>query len=175
MAAGVDDILSLPEAELLKQCRVQFYKSGGPGGQKRNKTASGVRIVHVPTGIEAHSNDFRAQAENRVRALHRLRFRIAADLRTAVAVRGYEPPAWLRAYLRQGQIHVNVKNPDFARIAAHVLDLLVAREGRVADVAALVGVSSSSLVKFLKAQQEIWDRACGIRRSAGLRANPFPR
>jgi hypothetical protein len=74
-----------------------------------------------------------------------------------------------------GQIHVNPHNLDYARVAAHALDLLQARDGRTGDVAALLGVSSSSLVKSLKLQHEIWDAACKIRISAGLIANPFPR
>lgn len=173
MTGSADELLRLTEEELLRQCRFEAYKSGGPGGQKRNKTASAVRLTHVPSGLWAHSGDFRSQVENRTRALHRLRLRLAAELRGSVVVRGYEPPAWTRAYCAGNQLHVNPRNADFARLAAHALDLLRATDGRVGDVAALLGVSTSSLVKFLKEQREIWDAAVAIRRASGLPANPF--
>jgi len=166
---GTQQLLALDEPLLLRQCRVEFYKSGGPGGQKRNKTSSAAKITHLPTGIEAHSNDFRSQAENRVRALHRLRFRLAALLRTAIDTRGYEPPVWLAPYRRQGQLHVNHSNPDCARVAAHALDLLAATDGKVPATAALLGVSASSLVKFLRQEHMIWDAACALWKALGVR------
>lgn len=171
----VDAILSLEDEPLLRQCRVEFYKSGGPGGQKRNKTSSAAKIIHIATGIEAHSNDFRSQAENRLRALHRLRFKLAAELRTPITIFRYEPPAWLRTYTLGGRLHVNQKNTDFARVGAHVLDLLNAADGNYAKVAALVAVSASSLTKWLQLEHTIWDAACRIRREAGLATNPFSR
>jgi hypothetical protein len=171
----VDQLLSLCEPDLLRGCRVEFYKSGGPGGQKRNKTASAVKIVHVASGIAAHSSDFRSQAENRSRATHRLRFRLAAELRTPVELFAYDPPAWVRAYTGGARLHVNPKNPDFARVGAHVLDLLNAAGGNVARVAALLGVSTSSLAKWLREEPTIWDAACRIRRDHGLGADPFER
>lgn len=171
----VDQLLCLEDEPLLRQCRVEFYKSGGPGGQKRNKTSSAARIIHTATGIAAHSNDFRSQAENRLRALHRLRFKLAAELRTPIDARGYEPPTWLRAYTVGGKLHVNQKNIDFARVAAHVLDLLNSTDGNYAKVAALLGASTSSLSKWLQLEHTIWDAACHIRREAGLAINPFSR
>jgi hypothetical protein len=170
-----DKILSLEDEPLLRQCRVEFYKSPGPGGQKRNKTSSAAKIIHLATGIEAHSNDFRSQAENRLRALHRLRFKLAAELRTTIAVLGYEPPAWLGAYTNGRKLHVSQKNIAFARVGAQVLNLLNATDGNYAKVAALLGVTTSSLAKWLQSEHTIWDAACRMRREAGLEVNPFSR
>jgi hypothetical protein len=171
--AGTDDLLALDEAELLRHCRVEFYKSGGPGGQKRNKTSSAARVVHRDSGLEGHSADFRSQAENRTRALHRLRLRLAAERRTPVQLFAYEPAAWVRPYTAGGQLHLNVRNPEFARLAATVLDLLQAADGNLPRVAALLGVSASSLVKWLRQEHQIWDAACRLRRAAGLPGDPF--
>lgn len=165
----------MSEPDLLRHCTVEFYKSGGPGGQKRNKTTSAARIIHRDSGLSAHSVDFRSQAENRARALHRLRFRLAAELRTPIALFGYQPPSWLRPYTQGGQMHVNPKNPDFARVAAHLLDLLFAADGDAARAAALSGVSTSSLVKWLRQEPTIWDAACRIRRANRLPIDPFKR
>ena len=85
----------------------------------------------------------------------------------------YQPPAWVRPYTVGGQLHLNVKNPDFARLAAVALDLLAAADGNVPRVAALFGVSTSSLVKWLRQEHQIWDAACRLRRAVGLPADPF--
>lgn len=171
----VDAILALDDEVLLRQCTVEFYKSGGPGGQKRNKTSSAARVTHRGSGVEGHSADFRSQAQNRLRALHRLRFHLAAQLRTTVEWRGYSPPAWVQAYQQSGRLSINVKNPAFARVAAHALDLLTGTDGNVGKVAALLGVTTSSLVKCLKQEHGIWDAACRIRRTSGLPSDPFGR
>src|SRR5262249_37716811 len=35
--------------------RRDTFRSGGPGGQHQNKTESGVRYTHIPTGVAAES------------------------------------------------------------------------------------------------------------------------
>ena len=57
---------------------VTFYRASGPGGQKKNKTESAVRIKHLPTGIIVTAAESRSQHENRATALQRLRERLAA-------------------------------------------------------------------------------------------------
>jgi protein subunit release factor A len=61
-----------------KDLVVTTYKSSGPGGQKKNKTESAVRIKHLPTGIIVTATESRSQLENREQALARLRQRLAA-------------------------------------------------------------------------------------------------
>jgi hypothetical protein len=160
---NVDALLGLSEEDLARQCKFEAYKSGGPGGQKRNKTASAVKLTHAASGISAFSADFRSQSENRVRALHRLRFKFATELRTPLDSRGYEPPMWVSASRVQGKLTTNTKNPLYARLAAHVLDVFAAVDGRMADAAALLGVPSSNLGHFLKAEHTVWAAAARIR------------
>lgn len=52
--------------------RVDTFRSSGAGGQHVNKTESGVRFTHLPTGIVAESMDSRSQHKNREIALGRL-------------------------------------------------------------------------------------------------------
>lgn len=67
--------------ELLDECRVETFRSGGPGGQHQNRTESGVRLVHLPTGIRAVAREERSQHRNRALALQRLRERLEAATR----------------------------------------------------------------------------------------------
>ncbi len=55
-----------------KQLKMSFYKARGPGGQRKNKRETAVKIVHIPTGIIARATEFRSQADNRELALERL-------------------------------------------------------------------------------------------------------
>lgn len=63
--------------------RVDTMRGSGPGGQHRNKTDSGVRLVHHETGIIVTATEDRSQHVNREVAWKRLERRLA-DL-TAVA------------------------------------------------------------------------------------------
>ena len=67
--------------DLEKECRVDAYKSSGPGGQKKNKTESSVRAVHLPTGIVRLATESRSQSANRLLALERIRQALAARRR----------------------------------------------------------------------------------------------
>jgi len=64
------------DEELLAQCRVETFRSGGPGGQHQNVTESGVRLVHLPTGVRVTAREDRSQHRNRALALERLRTRL---------------------------------------------------------------------------------------------------
>ena len=52
--------------------KVDTFRSSGAGGQHVNKTESGVRFTHLPTGIAAESTDSRSQHKNREIAMQRL-------------------------------------------------------------------------------------------------------
>src|SRR5262245_18055216 len=77
--------LTLPDDDLLRQCEVDTYRASGPGGQKRNKTSSAVRLRHLPSTLIVIAEESRSQHENKARALRRLRQALALKLRAPVS------------------------------------------------------------------------------------------
>jgi peptide chain release factor 1 len=75
-------VVILPKHELedinirKEDLRVDTFRSSGAGGQHVNKTESGVRFTHLPTGIVSESTDTRSQIKNREIALTRLSAKI---------------------------------------------------------------------------------------------------
>jgi peptide chain release factor 2 len=86
------------------------FRSGGPGGQHQNKTESGVRYTHLPTGIAAESRSERSQHKNDANALALLKaklYRIEEQKRRAEVEKLYDEKgevAWgyqIRNYVMQ--------------------------------------------------------------------------
>jgi hypothetical protein len=161
--------LDLVEEELLRSCRFDHFRGPGPGGQKRNKTSNSVRITHPPTGLSVIAGESRSLQENRLRAVRRLKLRLAVEVRHAIDPRGWEPPAWFGQVVQLGRLAVSHRNEHYARTAALVLDLLDARKGSVGDVAKLLSVSTSSVVKFLESEPSLWTAANALRKSFSQR------
>ena len=88
---------------LLAECRVETFRSGGPGGQHQNVTESGVRLVHLPTGVRVVSREERSQHRNRERALARLRERLEAMRRKAKPRKKTKVPRTQKARRRESK------------------------------------------------------------------------
>ncbi len=58
--------------DLRKEVIITFYKSRGPGGQRKNKRETAVRIHHPPSGITVIATEHRSQAKNKALAFERL-------------------------------------------------------------------------------------------------------
>ncbi len=75
----------LTDAQLLAQCAVDTYRASGPGGQKRNKTSSAVRLRHLPSRLIVIAEESRSQHENKAKALRRIRQALYLKLREPIA------------------------------------------------------------------------------------------
>lgn len=157
--------------QLLAQCEVDTYRASGPGGQKRNKTSSAVRLRHPPTGLIVIAEESRSQHDNKAKALKRLWHALFLELRdplpagiTADAVAALPDYADARD---RDRLHMGVKDPRFWPAVGVVLDVLVAVESRVADAAILLGVSTGNLIGFLQAEPKVWQVANQLRAAHG--------
>jgi protein subunit release factor B len=61
-----------------KDLRIDFFRASGPGGQHRNKSETGVRLTHLPTGIVVTATESRSRHLNLRQAFARLEMKLAA-------------------------------------------------------------------------------------------------
>jgi hypothetical protein len=156
---------ALSDDELFAQCEFDRYRASGPGGQKRNKTDSAVRLRHRPTGLIVTAADSRSQHGNRARAIKRLRAALAFDVRQPTE--GSPPPAAILQAMVSGKLAVRERHEDFLPTYAWVLDVLFEQQGRLAETADRLGISTGGLVKFLETSTDGWQSAMYIRTEAG--------
>lgn len=156
------DFRDIDDEQFLAQCRFEAFRGSGPGGQKRNKTSSGVRLVHIPTGLSATATERRSQARNRSAALRRLRHRAAMEIRQPVDLQAGVclPPPGLDA---------TANHPRYPAIMGRVLDVLEAADWRISSAAGALACSTGRLVRFLAADKSLWGHVNHRRAARSLR------
>lgn len=157
--------LGLDDQALLAECEVDRFRASGPGGQKRNKTESAVRLRHRPSGLEALAVESRSQHENLAKALRRLRVTIALALREPLQIEGYAPSEVVGTQISAGRLRVADRNPAYPAILGEVFDVLEAAEWRLSDAGTALGLSTASLGRFLEGDPVVF-RAANERRAA---------
>ena len=135
-------LLALTEQQLFAECRCDTMRGTGPGGQKRNKTESAVRVTHVATGLFAIDDVERSQHINRHHALQKLRLEFAFHLRC-------EPVAWKQPV-------PGPSSDSFPLWVAVALDALFATDFKLADAVVILGTTTSQLVKNLLKLPALW-------------------
>lgn len=167
----------LNEQALLSECRWEAFRGPGPGGQKRNKTSNSMRLTHLPTGLSVIAGESRSQSENKMRAVRRLKMRLALEFRRAIDPHGWEPPTWIDQIRTRPakdappgagmRLQISHRHPLYYHFVGLVLDLLDAQRGNIAAVAGLLGLSTSSVVKFLADDPHLLTAANQLRTRAG--------
>jgi hypothetical protein len=140
---------ALAAEALLRQCETERLRRSGPGGQRRNKVETGVRLRHQPTGIVAEACERRSQAENRRVALGRLRIHLALEVRRSANPTRPPSDVW-RSRSSHGRISVNASHEDFPTLLAEALDRIAAHQGDVKPAAEALLCTPSQLIKLVK-------------------------
>jgi hypothetical protein len=165
------DFLALDDAALLAQCEVDTYRASGPGGQKRNKTSSAVRLRHGPTGTLVTAVESRSQHENKYRALLRLRKAIALQVRRHVDLEQFGPSPLLRSCISGAdKIVVGRRDHRYNAAVQEILDLFWATGAQMSTTAERLGVNTAGLSHFCREDPALWRRVNELRGAAGLGA-----
>ena len=151
----------LPDVQLLAQCREDTVRAGGPGGQHVNRTASAVRLVHLPTGTTVQCQDHRERLRNHRQALQAMR------LALALVLRGVSDRQWLEPYRSARQMRAGAHARDYHLLVGCALDALERSQERLAEAASELQISSSQLVKLLIADKAVHTAVNARRLAAG--------
>lgn len=164
-----DGWLRLDDASLLKACREERYRSSGPGGQRRNKVETSLRLHHNASGVSVQAEESRELQVNRVRALRRMRERIAFDVRTPFDLDSHKPaPELLAQRGPKRTLAVNRHNAAYPVVVATVLDALAAAGGSYAKAGRSLGLTTSQVLRFLRSDQALSRAAERVRNDTVL-------
>lgn len=159
---------ALADERLLAECKLQFTRRSGPGGQHRNKVETAVVLAHTPTGIRAEASERRSQAENRAVAMFRLRLALAMQIRREVAPAA-EPSELWRGRSAGRKLNVSTEHSDYPALLAEALDRVFAHEFELTAAASSLHVSTTQLARFLQQSPEAWKWVNDERRVRNLR------
>jgi len=106
---------------IASDCRFDYYRGSGKGGQKRNKTSNAVRCTHLASGAVGQSEDTRSQLKNK-----QIAFRRMSDTDT------FKKWHRLETARRTGRIH-DVEEAVGREMRPHNLKVEVKRDGKWCD------------------------------------------
>ena len=152
----------LADEQLLAECREDNVRAGGPGGQHVNRTASAVRLVHLTTGTTVQCQDHRERLRNHRDAVRALRIALA------LVVRGISQPEWLEPYRSGRQIRAGAQAQEYHLLVGCAMDALTRCEGRLAEAAGDLRISTSQLVKLLTADKAVHTAVNALRHMQAL-------
>ncbi|MCF7791291.1 MAG: peptide chain release factor-like protein [Victivallales bacterium] len=152
---GRNKLLSASDVDILKNCRVDWYQSRGPGGQKKNRKFSAVRVHHIPTGVTVEETGGRSQNLNKHNAIKKLKLKIAVKTEDE-EIDFFRPDC-------------SVKNDKFPLCAAKVFDHLKRNVFSIRATADSLDISTSKLIKFLCRDLFLWREINDLRERKGMK------
>lgn len=152
-----DSWLTASDELLIRDCKLDFHKASGNGGQKVNKTSSAVRLTHGPSGIVVSSAESRSQHENRRYALKALRMKIALSFRQ-------EPDANFQI----GEVATSLHNSTYPLWAAKLLDHFQFHGCDLKAAGTALNISASRFAKLLWRDPSLWTEANRMRSELSL-------
>jgi hypothetical protein len=158
----------LEEEALLGQCTLVRGRTGGPGGQHRNRVATEVTLRHEPTGLCARAGERRSPETNRRVALRRLRYTLAVEHRTGVGPGEARTPLWASRCDRRGRIACNERHPDHPALIAEALDVAAACGWDTSRAATRLCCSHTQLVRLIASHPPALQSLNARRASRGL-------
>ena len=151
-------MIVLPESddELLRECEVETFRAGGPGGQHVNKVETAVRLTHLPSGVVVTCREERSQHRNKAKALAVLGARIRDKERIARQAR---EAAQRKSLVGTGDRSDRIRTYNFpqGRLTDHRINLTLYKltsimEGEFDDVvAALLTAQAADQLAELEA------------------------
>jgi hypothetical protein len=134
--------LQSDDEQLIRSCRFEPFKASGRGGQKRNKTSSAVRLIHLQTGIAVTDCSGRSQHQNRHSAIKKLRLQLAFALRNAPT--------------RPERLDTSLTSQAYPLFVAQLIDIFYSVNYELKPAAEFLGISSAKLVKIIERDAQLW-------------------
>ncbi|MCP4217958.1 MAG: hypothetical protein GY765_25165 [bacterium] len=155
-------ILQLSPEDFLKQCKTSNYQASGPGGQKRNRKLSAVRLTHTESGLAVTASEYREPNRNLSRAVWKLRLELALsfDLEKK-ALKDFLVP------VEKFRVNVADGHADFPMCVLAAFPIFFLEEGSVGEASTKLQCSSSALIRFFRKDKALWRKVQGIRTQFG--------
>ena len=167
MTSRISHPLQLEEEQLKKACSITRTRRGGPGGQHRNKVETAIVITHNDSGVSAQAGEQRSQHANLTTAIARLKVNLAIGVRSDPLPTATSP-LW-QSRVKNRRIAASLHHTDYPLILAEAFDALASNENDIVATAAFLGLTTSQLIKFFKANPQAFDQVQRTRSANGLR------
>lgn len=139
-------------------CEIDFFRATGPGGQKRNKSSSAVRLKLIGSDFAVTDCTERSQHRNRANALRKMRMLLALSCRCVPP----DKPVLAARCAKDNDLY-----PFWCAV---IFDLLAQDNWELAPAAEKLSWTPTALWKILSGDPELWRKFCDMRKKNGLPA-----
>jgi hypothetical protein len=154
------EVLKKTDTELLRECKTVNYQASGPGGQKRNRKLSAVRLSHIKSNIAVTASEFRETHRNLDIAVSKLRLEIALKVKISESNDDID---LLDSLIFQNDI--SDKKHAFAFSVLKAFYYFKLNSASVRATSERLMISSPKLIKFLKKNKQVWQETQETRKA----------